>query len=144
MDFADVLNIGGRGAAVNLKGAIAVAEFRFRADDPGVVVAEDAGVFLVSGRIAADFAQLQMIAGIGRLQEHDAVFRIEPLFHALQRKRCFAGLFADAGHHAHTLRLNVNLPFLTVFAAHHVSKSVIGAAEPFAVPACVEHGLLHC
>ena len=143
MDLADVLDIGGRCAAIDLKGASSVAKLGLGADDPGVVVAENAGIFLVSGGIAGDLAQLQMIAGVGGLQQHDAVLGVKPLFHALHGACGLTALLADAGHDAHALRLDKDLALFAGRAADNMTKGVIGAAEPFAVPAAVKHRALH-
>ena len=83
VDLADVLDIGRAGLFVNSKGPVAVAQHRFGAADPGVVVAEDARILFVSRRIAGDLAQVKAVAGVGRLLQHHAVFGIQPLFHAL-------------------------------------------------------------
>ena len=143
MDLADVLDIGGRRAAVDLKGALAVAELGLGADDPGVVVAEDARILLVAGGIARYLAELEMIAGIGRLEQHDAVACVEVLLYACKGFCSLAALLADAGHDAHALRLDKDPALFAFPAAHDVSEGVIGAAEPCAVPAAVEHRALH-
>ena len=67
VDVADVLGEGGTGPPVDLERPVSVAQFCLGADDPGVVVAENTGVFLVSGRIGADLAQIQVVFRIGRL-----------------------------------------------------------------------------
>src|SRR5690606_28594757 len=47
--------------------------------DPGVVVAEDAGVFFVAGRVAGDFAELDVVGRVGWLLLDDAVVVVEVL-----------------------------------------------------------------
>ena len=58
--------------------------------DAAIKRAENTGILFVSGRIGADFTELQVIARVGGLMQHDAVFGIEPTLHALKRARCMA------------------------------------------------------
>lgn len=51
MDIADILNISGAYFPVGVKSPFPIAHDRFRDGNPGVVMAEDAGVFFVSARI---------------------------------------------------------------------------------------------
>ena len=110
VDLRDVLDVGGAGLAVDRKGAVAVTQRCLGAADPRVVVAEDTGVLLVSRRIAGDLAQIQLIAGVGGLQQHHTVFGVQPLLHAGKRLRGLSGLPADARHDAHALRLDKDRP----------------------------------
>ena len=57
--------------------------------------------------------------------------------------RGLAGLHADAGHHAEALRLDEDLAVLVLVAADLVAERVVGAQEPLAVPAVLEHDLAH-
>ena len=139
----NILNVGRAGLAVDLKGTVAVAQNGLSAADPRVIVAENAGVLFVSRRIAGDLAQIELIAGVGRLMQHHAIFRIQPLFHALQRLRSLTALPANAGHNTHTLRFDKDLALRTLFAAHRLAKGIVGAAEPCSVPASRQRGLLH-
>ena len=75
--------------------------------------------------------------------QHHAIFRIQPLFHALQRLRSLTALPANAGHNTHTLRFDKDLALRTLFAAHRLAKGIVGAAEPCSVPASRQRGLLH-
>ena len=54
-------------AEVVVEGPVTVADHGLGDDHPGIVVAEDARVFLVAGRIGGDFAELEIVAGIGGL-----------------------------------------------------------------------------
>ena len=143
VDLGDVLDIGGAGLAVHRKGAVAVTERCLGAADPRVVVAEDTGVLLVSRRIAGDLAQIQLIAGVGGLQQHHAVFGVQTLLHAGKRLRGLSALLANAGHDAHTLRLNEDLTLGALLAADGLAESIVGTAEPCAVPTGGQGGLLH-
>ena len=143
VDLADVLNVCRTGLFVDLKRAVAVADYSFGTADPRVVVAEDTGVLLVARGIAGNLAQLKVILGVSGLQQHNAVLGVELVFHALQGGYGFAGVYADACHDAHTLRLDEDLAFLAFLTADHMAKGVVGAAEPAAVPAGSQHGLFH-
>ena len=143
MDLGDILDIGGAGLAVHRKGTVAVSERCFGAADPRVVVAEDTGVLLVSRRIAGDLAQIQLVAGVGGLQQHHTVFGVQTLFHT---GKCLCGLsalLADARHDAHALRLNKDLTLGALLAADGLAESIVGTAEPCAVPTGGQGGLLH-
>ena len=106
-------------------------------------MAEDASIFFVSRRIAGNFAQVEAVGGVGGLQQHDTVLGVQPLLHTLQSPRGLSGLLADAGHDAHALRLNKDLALVALLAAHRLAKGIVSAAEPFAVPAGGQDGLLH-
>ena len=100
-------------------------------------MAEDTGVLLVARRIAGNLAQLKVILGVSGLQQHNAVLCVELVFHALQGGYGFAGVYADAGHDAHALRLDEDLAFRALAASNGRAERVVGSAEPRAVPACV-------
>ena len=143
MDVGDVLDVGGAGLLVDLKGPVAVAEDSLGAADPRVVVAEDARVLLVSRRIAGDLTKVEAVGGVGGLQQHHAVLGIQPLFHALEGLFRLTGLLADARHDAHALRLDEDLALVAFLAADGLAEGVVGAAEPCTVPAGGQRGLFH-
>ena len=120
-----------------------MAQHGFGTADPRIVVAEDACVLLVSRRIAGNFAQIQLVAGVGGLVQHHAVWGVQSLLHAPERLRGLPGLPADACHDAHALRLNEDLSLGALPAAHGVAESIVGAPEPCTVPACGQGRLLH-
>ncbi len=122
VDLRDVLDVGGAGLAVDRKGAVAVAQRCLSAADPRVVVAEDTGVLLVSRRIAGDLAQIQLIAGVGRLMQHDTVLGVQPLLHAGKRLRGLSAFPADARHDAHALRLDEDLTLGALLAAQQACR----------------------
>ena len=106
-------------------------------------MAENAGVFLVTRRIRGDFAHLNVILREGRLLEHDAVFGGEMLVHRVQRPFRLAVLQANAGHDAHALRFDENFALLAHFRADGLAEIIVGAHEPFAVPAVLVDDFLH-
>ena len=72
MDLTDGFQIGRADLPVGFKRACAVPQDGLRAGDPGIVVTENPRVFLVSRRIRADLAEIQIIFCVGRLQKDDA------------------------------------------------------------------------
>ena len=62
VDLAHLLEIGRGYFAVISEGAVAPADHRLGDRDPGVVVAKDARVLLVTGRVGGDLAQLRAIS----------------------------------------------------------------------------------
>ena len=139
--LADGFQIGRAGLFIDCKGAVPMPQHRFGTADPGVVVAEDTGVFFVARRVACDLAKFQVIPRVGGLQQHDAVLCIQALLHAFERLFGLAALYADARHDAESLRFNVDLPFLVLAAADGLAAGIVSAAEPRAVPPGVkDHG----
>ena len=54
-----------------------------------------------------------------------------------------AVVLADSGHGAHALRLNEDLSFLARIRSDLIPVGIIGADEPFAIPACRLHAFDH-
>ena len=130
VDLTDVLNVCRAGLFVDLKRAVTMADYSLGTADPGVVVAEDACVLLVSRGIAGNLAQLKVILGVSGLQQHNAVLCVELVFHALQGGYGFAGVYADACHDAHALRLDEDLAFLAFLTADHMAKGIVKVVYP--------------
>lgn len=82
MDLSDIFKIYGAGLFKYLKGSVAVTEHGFGAYYPGIIVAEDAGVLLVSWWIGRYLAKLQMVFCIGGLQKYYAVFAVQSVLYA--------------------------------------------------------------
>ena len=143
VDLADVLDIGRAGLFVDSKGPVTVAQHGLSTADPGVVVAEDTGILLVARGIAGDLAQIEPVGGVGGLEQYHAVRGVQPLLHAGKRLRGLSALLADARHDAHTLRLNKDLTLGALLAADGLAESIVGTAEPCAVPTGGQGGLLH-
>ena len=89
---------------VDLECPVSAPDNGFRDGDPGVVVAENAGIFFVSRRIGGNLAELDMIPCVGGLQDHNAVFGIQILLHGVESPDGLAALHADAGQDAEALR----------------------------------------
>ena len=73
VDLGDVLAVGRSDPLVVLEGALAATDHRLGDDDPRVVVAEDPAVLLVARRVGGDLAQLDPVAGVGRVLQDQAV-----------------------------------------------------------------------
>ena len=143
MDVALVLEVGGRDLDVVFPRALRTAVRDLADDHPRVVVAEDAAVLLVAGRVGRDLAELQVVAAVGRVEDDDAPRRVEVLLHAVERPDRVALVGADARHRAEALRLDEDPAVLARLRADLVAEVVVGAQEPFAVPARLADGLLH-
>ena len=67
MDLADILNVCGTGLTVDFEGSVTSAQNSFCDGYPGIVVAEDTGILLVSGGIRGYFTKLEVILRVCRL-----------------------------------------------------------------------------
>ncbi len=113
-------------------------------DDPRIVVAEDTGILLVSGRVGRYFAHLDVVAGKGGMVEHHAIIAVEialatvecPIYHAIFQPY--------TGHRAEALTLDEDFAFLILIGANLVAIEVVGPQIPLAVPAVLLHSLNHC
>ncbi len=135
VQVADLLARRGVDAAVVVVGHVAVAQPRLADHDPGIVVAEDAGVLLVSRRVGGDFAEVEVVLRVSRLLHDDAVLGGQMLAGGGQRLGGLAVVEADAGQHAVAVGLDEDLAFLALLGADLGAEVVIGAQEPLAVPA---------
>ena len=144
VDVTDIFQISGTGFTIYLKCAAASADDGFCDGNPGIIVAEDSGIFLVPGRVGADLAKLQVISGISRLQEHDTVFGIQTFFDRIQSFLCKPFLYANACEDTEALGLDKNLTFLTFPGADLVAVGIVGPEEPFPVPAGIQDCLIDC
>jgi hypothetical protein len=143
VQIADLFARRGIDAAVVVVGQVAVAQTGFADHDPGIDVAEDAGVLLVSRRIGGDFAHFDVVVGVGRLLDHDAVLGGQMLAHGGQGLGGLAVLQADAGQGAVTIGLDVDFALGAFLGADLAAKVVISAQEPLAVPAMLENDGFH-
>ncbi len=66
-----------------------MAHLRLGDGDPRVVVAENAAVLLIAGRVAGHLAELLVVLGVGRLENHDAVLGVQQ---ALDRRQGLLGM----------------------------------------------------
>ena len=126
MDFTDIFNICGTDLPVSFKGTLSVSHNGFSDRDPGVVVAEDTGILLVSRRIRGNFTKVGMVGLVSGLQKDNAVFGIQAFFYGSQGFFCQAFFHTDTCQHTEALRLNVDLAFLAFFGTNFVAESIIG------------------
>ena len=143
MNLADIFQVDRAGLAEHLKGAVAVTENGLRTGNPRVVMTEDPCVFLITRRIRGNFAELDMIFCVSRLQQDDAIFCLELLLNTFQRGFGLSVLYADACHYAHALRLDIDLALFTGMAPDRLAICVIGTDKPVAVPSGIFDGGLH-
>ena len=143
VQVGNLLAIGGGDLLVQVEGAVAVAHDGLRSDDPGVVVAEDARVLLVSRRIGGHFTQLEVVLLVSGLQQHDAVLGLQPFLDGLQGLLSLAVLNAHAAHDAVALGLDEDLAVVALLGADLVTECVIRTDEPIAIPASSQDDLTH-
>ena len=143
MDLAEFLYTGRAGLPIHFKCPASVSEDRLCDRDPGIVVAEDAGIFLVSRRIGGDFAQLYVIAGVGRMQELHAIFGIKDLTDTFESLSGLTALCPDAGKDTEALWLDVDLALFTFAGTDLMTVGVIGTYKPFSVPAVRQNSFFH-
>ena len=67
MDLADILNVCGTGLTVDFEGSVTSAQNSFCDGYPGIVVAEDTGILLISGGIRGYFTKFEVILRVCRL-----------------------------------------------------------------------------
>ena len=106
-----VLDIRRAVALVDREGLLVVAGEGVGDGDPGVVVAEDAAVLLVAAWVGGDFAELDAVGGVGGCEDGGAPIAGQAFLDGLRRLLRLAVVEADAGHHAHALRFDVDLAF---------------------------------
>ena len=143
MDLTELFYTGRACLPIDLKGSISASDDGLRDRYPGIVVAEDAAVFLVSRRIGGNFTQFHMISGICGLQKGDSVFGVENIPDTVECLERFTGLLADACKNAEALGLDIDLTFFALVRTDFVAVCVVSADEPLSVPAVSEQCLLH-
>ena len=67
MDLTDILNVCGTGLAVDLESSVTSAQNGLCDGYPGIVVAEDTGILLISGGIRGYFTKFEVILRVCRL-----------------------------------------------------------------------------
>ncbi len=75
--------------------------------------------------------------------QHDAVRGGEVFPHRIERQPRPPVFQANPGEHAKALRLDKDLAFRVLLGADLLTRVVVSANEPFAVPAVLAHGLFH-
>src|SRR6266498_2454304 len=126
-----------------IESRVAVAYARFANHHPGIVVAENSSVLLISRWIRGDLAQVQVVLRKSGLLQNDAVLGCEVLASRFERLRRHTIVQPDTGKRAEALRLDEYLPFLALLRADLVSEVVVGAEKPFAIPAMLANRVFH-
>src|SRR5690348_16684567 len=121
MNFADLFCIGRGDLRVIFEGSLSSAQLCFCNHDPGVIMAENACILLEAWRVGRYLSEVLVVACIGGLQEDDAMWSIQMLFHRIQRFLRLARLETYACHDTKSLSLDKNLPFRVFAAAHFVA-----------------------
>ena len=122
---------------------IAIANPRLRDNHPGIVMAEDPCIFLVSRRIRRNLSKLDVVLRISRLLQHDAVLGSEMLPHRIERRLRAAVLQANSGQRTIALRLDKDFALFVFLRAYLAPKVVVRADEPLAVPSVLADRLFH-
>ena len=138
-----VLDPGGTDLGVMLPGIVAATGNCLANDDPWIVMAEDAGILLVTGWVGANLAHLDVIGRVGRVVEHHTMFAVEVLLAGIERLIHHAILESDTSHGAEALRFDEDLTFLVFFRTDLVAVEVIGTQVPFSIPTMLLDGFDH-
>ncbi len=128
---------------VILKRLVSVSHSRFRADYPRVVVAEYAGVLLITARIGGDLAVLNLICGERGIVQYQTVPGVQVFVDALKGLDIIALVLAETCQNAPALRLDEDLALLALVRAYLVAVVVVCAEEPLAVIAELYSVLAH-
>ena len=75
-------------------------------------MAKDAAILFVAGWVSRDLPQLEVVARVGGLHEHDPVLGRQALPHASEGGRGLSVAEADTRHDTHALGLYENLALL--------------------------------
>ena len=143
MNFTDVLNIGRAGLFVNLKSSVSTSDHSLCDGNPWVIVAEDTCIFFISRWVGGNFSKVQIILGVSRLKDHNAIFGIQTFFDRIQSFLCQTFFDTDSCHNTEALRLNENLTFFAFFGTDFLRFCIICTDKPFSVPACIQNCLIH-
>ena len=106
-------------------------------------MAEDAGILLVSLRIAGYLAVLIDEAREGGIVEHHAVLALQVFLAGVEALGHHTLLGTDLGHRTPALALDEDLGLVALVAAYLAAIVVVGAEIPLAVPAVLLDGGYH-
>src|ERR1019366_5892389 len=143
VDVADFLASGRIDALVIVVGTVSIADARFADDDPGIIVTEDACVFLVARRVRGDLAEFEVILRVSRLLQNDAMFGGEQLARGFEGSHRESILDADAGEGTEPLRFNEDLALCIFLGADLAAEIVVGTDKPLAIPSMLANRGFH-
>ena len=132
---ADIFQKGRTDLPVYLKGSFSSSKDSFRDRYPGIIMAENTGVFLVSRGIRGNFSQVQIVMGVWGLKNGNAIPGVQDFFYRVQSLSGKTFFDTDAGERQESLRFDVDFAFFTFMRAYLVRIGVIGTKEPFSIPA---------
>ena len=134
VDFAELFHIGRAGLLIDFKSPVSASDPCLSDRHPGVIMAENPGIFLIAFWIGGNFPKVYVVAAVGRLLQHNAVIRIQVFLYGGQGFFGQPFLYPDIRQHAEALWLDENLPFVTFLRSHFIPMGIIGPQEPFPVP----------
>ena len=111
---------------------------------PWIVVAEDAGILLVSLWITADLTIFRIVAGKRWPVQHNAMLTFQVFLCGVE---CFAWqllFLTNLSHGTPALALDEDLAFLVLMRSHLTTIVIVGAKIPLTIPTIGFHGLAHC
>lgn len=113
VQFRDFFPVGGSYFFPVCKGLIRPADPNLANHDPGIIVAENTAIFLVSRRIGRNLSQFQVIFLIGRVEYHYTVGCIQVLGHRVQCQPGVPPVLAYQGHSTEALGFYKDFTVLT-------------------------------
>ena len=143
MKLALGLQIGGTDFSIVLPCTVTASENGLTDNHPGIIVGEDSGIFLVACGIGRDFAILHHIFSECGVVEDNAMLAVKIFLDRIERFFDKALFKTDSGHRTPALRLDENLSLFVLMRTNLASEEIVGAEEPFAVPAVGLHSLYH-
>ena len=137
-----ILLICGSNAGVVVKCQVAQSCIGSGTYDPGVVVAEYAGIFLVAAGIGGNLTVFNNILCEGGVVEHQTMLGSKVLVNGCE---CLVGEFLSAyiRHYAEALGLDEDLALFVLLGAYLLAVCIVCTQEPVAVPAVLYDGILH-
>ena len=111
--------------------------------NPGITVAENGAVFLLSRRIRSNLSQFWVIGGIRRLYQHDPIRSRQIFFYRIQSFLSPAVVHADSAHDTEALWFDKNFSFFAGGRSHFLSCSVVCSQKPLSIPAERIDSLIH-
>ncbi len=112
MQLADGFPRRGVDALVVIKSPVPPTDHRLGDHDPGIGVAENARVLLEARWVGTDLPQVNVVAGVSRLLQEDAMLRRQTVMHRIQGSPSAPIVDPHTRQDADTLRLDEDLSLL--------------------------------
>ena len=110
---------------------------------PRIVVAENAGILLISLRVGGNLTVILYVLREGRIIQNYTLLSIKHFLYTVKCLVAHSTVGSDAGHRTPALALDEYFRLVILLRAHFPTKVVVSPQEPFPVPAIFLHGLLH-